>query len=155
MDSLSLLQGIFPTQGSNPGLPQGRQILYQLSHKGSIHTHTHTHTHPTHTQPVYLSQCVCIRTCACLSLGQKLRSRSWSRGTFSMHNAVCPCVSISSETDTTQKPDLGPGRAHGALAPPIQLDGCLSWFPWCSASGHPTGNPCGSLDSGQDKGRSD
>ena len=33
--SLSLLQGIFPTQGSNPGLPHGRRILYQLSHKGS------------------------------------------------------------------------------------------------------------------------
>ena len=33
--SLSLLQGIFPTQGSNPGLPPCRQILYQLSHKGS------------------------------------------------------------------------------------------------------------------------
>ena len=33
--SLSLLQGIFPTQGSNPGLPQCRQILSQLSHKGS------------------------------------------------------------------------------------------------------------------------
>ena len=28
--SLSLLQGIFPTQGSNPGLPHCRQILYQL-----------------------------------------------------------------------------------------------------------------------------
>ena len=26
--SLSLLQGIFPTQGSNPGLPSCRQILY-------------------------------------------------------------------------------------------------------------------------------
>ena len=25
----------FPTQVSNPGLPHGRQILYQLSHKGS------------------------------------------------------------------------------------------------------------------------
>ena len=35
MGSLSLLQGIFPTQGSNPGLPHCRQILYQLSHKGS------------------------------------------------------------------------------------------------------------------------
>ena len=34
VDSLSLLQGIFPTQGSNPGLPQCRWILYQLSHKG-------------------------------------------------------------------------------------------------------------------------
>ena len=33
--SLSLLQGIFPTQGSNPGFPHCRRILYQLSHKGS------------------------------------------------------------------------------------------------------------------------
>ena len=33
--SLFLLQGIFPTQGLNPGIPHCRQILYQLSHKGS------------------------------------------------------------------------------------------------------------------------
>ena len=33
--SLSLLQGIFPTQGSNPGLQHCRRILYQLSHKSS------------------------------------------------------------------------------------------------------------------------
>ena len=33
--SLSLLQGIFPTQGSNPGLPHCRQIRYQLSHKAA------------------------------------------------------------------------------------------------------------------------
>ena len=33
--SLSLLQGIFPTQGSNPGLPHCRRVLYQLSHKRS------------------------------------------------------------------------------------------------------------------------
>ena len=31
----SLLQGIFLTQGSNPGLLHGRQILYRLSHQGS------------------------------------------------------------------------------------------------------------------------
>ena len=31
----ALLQGIFPTQGSNPGLPHCRQILYWLSHQGS------------------------------------------------------------------------------------------------------------------------
>ena len=31
--SRSLLQGIFPTQGWNPGLTRGRQILYQLSHQ--------------------------------------------------------------------------------------------------------------------------
>ena len=34
--SLSLLQGIFPTQRSNPGLPHCRWILYQLSHKGNL-----------------------------------------------------------------------------------------------------------------------
>ena len=33
--SLSLLQGILPTQGSTPGLLHCRWILYQLSHKGS------------------------------------------------------------------------------------------------------------------------
>jgi len=33
--SLSLLQGIFPTQGSNPDLPHCVWILYQLSHKES------------------------------------------------------------------------------------------------------------------------
>ena len=33
--SLFLLQGIFPPQRSNPGLPHCRQIVYQLSHKGS------------------------------------------------------------------------------------------------------------------------
>ena len=33
--SLSLLQGIFPTQESNPGLLHCRRILYQLSYEGS------------------------------------------------------------------------------------------------------------------------
>ena len=31
-----LLQEIFPTQGSNPGLPHCRQTLYCLSHQGSL-----------------------------------------------------------------------------------------------------------------------
>ena len=31
----ALFQGIFPTQGSNPGILHCRWILYQLSHKGS------------------------------------------------------------------------------------------------------------------------
>ena len=33
--NFSLLQGIFPTQGLNPDLQHCRQILHQLSHKGS------------------------------------------------------------------------------------------------------------------------
>ena len=32
---VSLLQGIFPMEGSKPGLLHCRQILYQLSHQGS------------------------------------------------------------------------------------------------------------------------
>ena len=35
VDSLSFLQGIFPTQGSNPSLLHSRLILHQLTHKGS------------------------------------------------------------------------------------------------------------------------
>ena len=35
VDNLSLLQGISPIQGSNPGLQHCRQILYQLSQKES------------------------------------------------------------------------------------------------------------------------
>ena len=38
MGSNFLFQGIFPTQGSNPGLPHCWQILYQLSHQGSPRT---------------------------------------------------------------------------------------------------------------------
>ena len=36
MGSYSLLQGIFPTQGSNPGLLHYGQILCHLSHQGSL-----------------------------------------------------------------------------------------------------------------------
>ena len=36
MGSLSLLQGVVPTQGSNPGLPYCRWIFYQLSHLGNL-----------------------------------------------------------------------------------------------------------------------
>ena len=35
VSSCSLLQGIFPMQGLNPGLPYCRLSLYQLSHQGS------------------------------------------------------------------------------------------------------------------------
>ena len=35
MGNHSLVQGIFPNQGSNPGLPNCRQILYQVSHQWS------------------------------------------------------------------------------------------------------------------------
>ena len=37
VDCNFLLQGIFPTQGSNPGLPHCRQMLYRLSHQDFPH----------------------------------------------------------------------------------------------------------------------
>ena len=39
VSSLSLLQGIFPTHGSNPGLLHCRRIRYQLRHKGNPHVY--------------------------------------------------------------------------------------------------------------------
>ena len=36
VSSFSLLQGIFPTQGSNPGLPYFRHILYHLGSPGIL-----------------------------------------------------------------------------------------------------------------------
>ena len=48
--SHSLLQGIFPTEGLNPGLLHCRQIFYHLIHQASPHTlwvyvHIYTYTH--------------------------------------------------------------------------------------------------------------
>ena len=37
--SHSRLQGFFPTQGSNPGLPHCKWILYHLNHQGSPKFH--------------------------------------------------------------------------------------------------------------------
>ena len=37
----ALLQGIFPTQGLNPGLPHCKWILYQLSYQGSPNHHVY------------------------------------------------------------------------------------------------------------------
>ena len=41
----ALLQGIFPTQGANLGLPHCRWILYHLRHQGNIYIHTHIYIH--------------------------------------------------------------------------------------------------------------
>ena len=51
MGSLSLLQGIFPTQELNQGLLHCSWILYQLSYQGSpIYTYIH----------IYVCVCVCV-----------------------------------------------------------------------------------------------
>ena len=47
--SLSLLQGIFPTQGSYPGLPHCRWILYQLSSHRILISSVQSLSHACHT----------------------------------------------------------------------------------------------------------
>ena len=44
--SRSLLQEIFPSHGSNPGLPQRTRVLYQLNHQGSPNARTVAHQAP-------------------------------------------------------------------------------------------------------------
>ena len=58
----SLLQGIFLTQGSNPGLLHCRQVLYRLSHHGSpICNSNDTHLSPRYIlkDGWFLSTCWC------------------------------------------------------------------------------------------------
>ena len=71
----ALLQGIFPTQGSNPGLPHCRQSLYQLSHKGS----------PYITQ-IYIFQ-VRLRGVRCLT---DMNSYSREVSCISFSSVLCP-----------------------------------------------------------------
>ena len=51
VDSKSLFQGIFSTQGWNPGLLHCRQILYHLSHQEALIT-VNALIHPTETECV-------------------------------------------------------------------------------------------------------
>ena len=52
-----LRQGIFQTQGSNPGFPHCRQILYCLSHQGSPCIYINTDKYNNY----ILCVCVCIK----------------------------------------------------------------------------------------------
>ena len=75
VDCHALLQGIFPTQGSNPSLPHCRQILDRLSHKGASHmdtSHIGLGAQPT---TVWLHpSCICKHPIA-FSVGHILRYR--------------------------------------------------------------------------------
>ena len=66
-----LLQGIFPTQGSNPGLPHCRQILYQLSHQGSPQVHLYM-------QIFFNTMCTMFRIQGWLSPGMQNQPWDWT-----------------------------------------------------------------------------
>ena len=74
--SLSLLQGIFPTQGLNPGLLHCKQILYQLSHKGSprilewvAYAFSRGSSQPRNWTQVLCSHCYFVRGLTCPNAG--------------------------------------------------------------------------------------
>ena len=54
----ALLQGIFPTQGSNPGLPHFKQILYWLSSPGRPYWTSRSYLRPFHKVSLLLEMLV-------------------------------------------------------------------------------------------------
>ena len=93
--SHSLLQGIFPTQGSNPGLLHCRQILYQLSHKGKysfylfIFGHTGSLSFLPRLSLVAVSRHCSSLWCEGFSLRWFLCCRAWALGTWASVAAAC------------------------------------------------------------------
>ena len=102
-----LLQGIFPIQGSNPGLLHRRQILYQLSYKGSqaglgVHTQSFSHAQLfaipwtiTHQAPLFPSISF-LPSISCFRESSRPRDRtraSWFAGRFfpiwAISSALC------------------------------------------------------------------
>ena len=81
MDSHALLQGIFLTQGSNPGLLLCRQILYYLSHQGMESIKSKDH-------------------CCCCSI-PKLCPTLWPHG---LRHTRLPCPSLSPEVCSNSCP---------------------------------------------------
>ena len=96
--AFSLLQRIFPTQGSNPGLPHCRRILYQVSHKrsplrskGQIETVTNKGSEAMQKQ---------WRSIRNNSAGTELSSSSSSRDT---HNNLMAPLSSSTRTEASPR----------------------------------------------------
>ena len=88
--SLSLLQGIFPTLGSNAGLSHCRWILYQLSHKGKPRPYLCV----TGQQSVLL---------ACKLMQQMLRALPMNKG--ELQSGLDPWTQLGNRTHGQPPPD--------------------------------------------------
>ena len=122
---LSLLQGIFPTQGSNPGLPHCRQILFQLSHKcpeGKLNI----------SLVLCFSSSLKPPSSSPLCLGEHPQSRAWPEGPANL-SPKSPAAPLSSTVQpplcsTKQSRPLHPMAAPQAL-PVLTVSGCLLCSP--------------------------
>ena len=105
--SLSLLQGIFPAQGLNSGLPYCRQILYQLIHKGS----------PSYLELKAITPCGRGGHTSCLPLGDGGEGALWS-----------PPTAREDPTDHTPQEQLGATASQGGYTCDGGLPSCRR--PW-------------------------
>ena len=133
-----LLQGIFLTQGSNPGLPHCRQTLYHLSHQGS---------------PTKTKQCRKKNSCPFLLL-ESLRPLSFSRALdpFLLEG---PGLLINLPKDELSQRLTSSSSLQAALETPSTLcsqspltQGACIFVPGCRQSAENGKWPCGSHDSG-------
>ena len=98
MGSLFLLQGIFPTQGSNPGLLHGRQTLYHLSHKGRL-TCAQTSALPPQPSPPGLTRVLRFSLLILhenMWAGQCHSLKNWSSSQAWLRALGCVCVRAKS-----------------------------------------------------------
>ena len=96
--SLSLLQGIFPTRGSTPGLPHCRWILYQLSSQGS---------------PI-----LCL---VCIKIMLSSRITIWARNCFFIREnnfALFISISLVQSFHWWSWPHLCPDKVRGTISGP-------------------------------------
>ena len=85
----ALLQGIFPTQGLNPGLPHCRRILYHLSHQGS-HMLIKLCNLNSKALWIFISSCFCLRG---ISVGSLLQF--YKRTIVSVFPLLQVCLSFT------------------------------------------------------------
>ena len=79
--SLSLLQGIFPTQESNRGLLQYRRILYQLSYQGSPQfSSVRTTTLTQHFTMYYFKCLMCLKCLRWFDLHLQIKKLGTEKG---------------------------------------------------------------------------
>ena len=96
----ALLQGIFPTQGLNPGLPHCKRILYHLSHQGS-HLLIKLCNLNSKALWIFISSCFCLRG---LSVGSLLQFYKWT--IVSVFPLLQVCLSIYSLSSLCHYPVL-------------------------------------------------
>ena len=115
VDRHSLLQGIFPAWGSNPGLLHGRQILCSLSHQGS----------PYLNQDLPKSRCFCVWLLICFWPS----ALQWPLGSPDLGGESCLVLTHCSVTTSDSHKPPSPACPCGLLRTQLaQIQPSASWF---------------------------